>query len=79
MPMFDRANLDLARRFMAGPGPRPDSPYAGRYPDMAGFSKTPAGQDSMARVLRNMQARRLQARPTTRPKQRRPAALEGSR
>lgn len=55
--VFSRPNLALAQQFMGGPQ-RPDSPYANRYPNVSSFSRTPAGQEIMARVLRNMQARR---------------------
>ena len=52
--------LNLARQFMSGSsGQPPSNPYAGRFPDMAGLSKSPTGAGLMQRVLQ--QTRRRQA------------------
>lgn len=56
MTMFSQPNLGLARRFLSG-GP-PAQRNAARYPNMGGFSRSPAGQEMMARVLQNMQGRK---------------------
>lgn len=59
MSMFQNPGyLNLARQFMARPGVQ-GSPYAGRYPDMAGFSRTPAGRGIMQRVLEQMRQSKL--------------------
>lgn len=76
--------LNLARQFMAGG--RPNSPYAGRYPDMMGLSRSPAGQGLMQRVLQQVKRKRAAGagqrqvkRETTEyfDGQQRPRALEG--
>lgn len=59
MSMFSPDNLNLARQFMAGPRSRPDSPYAGQYPNMMGFSQSPMGRGLMQRVLQQIRQRKL--------------------
>lgn len=62
MSMFANPEyLNLARRFLAGAPARGQN--VGRFPDMVGYSRTPAGQNAMAAVLRNMQSRRAQGKP----------------
>ena len=48
--------LNLARQFMAGGRP-PGNPYAGRYPDMMGLSRSPTGAGMMQKVLQQMKRR----------------------
>lgn len=62
MSMFRPENLNLARRFMAGPPRRAGSRYAGRFPDMEGFSKSPAGKSMIQRILEQMRQRRMGGR-----------------
>ena len=82
--------LNLARQFMARPGGQPGSPYAGRYPDMMGLSRSPPGQGLMQRVLQQIKRLQAKGQPQRQVKretteyydgqaQTRPAALEGNR
>jgi hypothetical protein len=59
MSMFqNQGYLDLARRFMATPS-RKGSPYANRYPNMEGFSRTPTGQGLLESLMQRLKERRM--------------------